>query len=276
MGRLTTQLIDASFFDAHDDTVLAWLGMAGLLVNSRGTVLLIDPLLVSTERDGEEYSETGLRLKVPLPIEAQEVPRADVVMYTHAEDDHCGKATAKVLEDRLHPTFFAPPPVFERLREVGIDDERRATARDFESFRIGPVEITVTPALHDHDATNPWKRGDCCGFLVKTPDGNIWHPGDTRLIDELLEVRDVDVLLFDVAYNVPTHLGPDGSAALARSSGAKVLLAYHYGTMEAPERGGTYERALESDPDASRPFLKDLDAPFLTPSPGEVLTLPLE
>ena len=55
----------------------------------------------------------------------------------------------------------------------------------------------------------------------------------------------------------------------------KVLLAYHYGTMEAPEKGGGYERALESDPDASRPFLKDLDAPFLTLNPGETLRLPL-
>jgi L-ascorbate metabolism protein UlaG (beta-lactamase superfamily) len=137
------------------------------------------------------------------------------------------------------------------------------------------VEITVTPALHDHDATNPWKRGDCVGYLIRTPDGSIWHPGDTRLIDELKTFRDVDVLLFDVAYQVPTHLGPDGSAELAKTCGAKVLLAYHYGTMEAPEKGGGYERALQSDPGDSLPFVRDLDAVFLTPGPGEVLTLPL-
>ena len=276
MTDLVTQPIDASFFADRDDTVLAWLGMAGLALNARGTVLMVDPLLVATEKPGGQYSETGLRLKVPLPIEAVDVPRADVVMVTHAEDDHCGTATARMLNDRLRPTFLAPPPVFERLSDIGIDGARRVVACDFETLIFGDVAVTVTPALHDHDATDPWKRGDCVGYLIRTPDGAIWHPGDTRLIDELLDFRDVDVLLWDVSLDCPAHLCPPGSAALAKSSGAKVLLAYHYGTMEAPEKGGGYERALESDPDGSLPFLKDIDAPFLTPNPGEVLRLPLE
>jgi len=273
--KLTPKPIDASFFDARDDTVLAWTGMAGLLVNTRGTILFVDPLIVASERDDEQYSETGLRLLAPLPIEAKDVPRADVVMYTHAEDDHCGKATARVFEENLQPTFFGPPPVFERLAEVGIDTSRRRIARDFETQRFGDVAVTVTPALHDHDATNPWKRGDCVGYLIRTPDGSVWHPGDSRLIDELLAFRDVDVLLWDVTLDCPAHLCPPGSAALAKSAGAKTLLAYHYGTMEAPERGGLYERSLESDPDASLPFLEGIDAPFLRLNPGETLRLPL-
>ena len=304
MKRLRSTSIAPSFFEPCGVTRLAWLGMAGLLVNARGTVLMIDPLLVSEERDGRECSETGLPLKVPLPIAAEAVPRLDVVMFTHAEDDHCGKATARALDEHLKPTFFAPPPVFERLRDVGIDEDRQVIARDFETFRIGnnvvptprglgrtcdktpgdqgpgattgagDVEITVTPALHDHDAVNPWKRGDCVGFLIRTSDGSIWHPGDSRLIDELLEFRDVDVLLWDVTLDIPAHLCPPGSAALAKSSGAKALLAYHYGTMEAPEKGGSYQRALESDPAASLPFVKDLSAPFLRLDPGEPLRLP--
>jgi len=275
MADLVTQPMDASFFAERDDTVLAWLGMAGLAVNARGTVLMVDPLLVAAERDGAQYSETDLRLKVPLPIRAKGVPRADVVMFTHAEDDHCGRETARILNECVQPTFFAPPPVFERLKDVGIDADRRVVARDFETQHFGDVAITVTPALHDHDSTNPWKRGDCVGYLIRTPDGSIWHPGDSRLIDELLAFRDVDVLLWDVSLDIPAHLCPPGSAAIAKSSGAKVLVAYHYGTMEAPVKGGGYERALESDPDGSLPFLTDVDAPFLRLNPGETLRLPL-
>jgi L-ascorbate metabolism protein UlaG (beta-lactamase superfamily) len=273
MTDLITQPLDASFFAARDDTVFAWLGMAGLVVNSRGTVLLVDPLLVAAERDAAQYSETGLRLKVPLPIEAHDVSRTDVVMFTHAEDDHCGRATARILEQKLHPTFFAPPPVFERLADVDIDETRRVVACDFDTQCFGDVEVTVTPALHDHDPTNPWRRGDCVGYLIRTPDGSIWHPGDSRLIDELLTFRDVDVLLWDVTLDCEAHLCPPGSAALARSSGARVLVAYHYGTMEAPEKGGAWERSLESDPAASRPYLEDIDAAFLTPAPGEIVRL---
>ena len=81
--------------------------------------------------------------------------------------------------------------------------------------------------------------------------------------------------MFDVALGIPAHLGPDGSAKLAETSGAKVMFAYHYGTMEAPQKGGGYERALESDPEDSLPFVRNLPSRFLRLMPGELLKLPL-
>jgi L-ascorbate metabolism protein UlaG (beta-lactamase superfamily) len=194
-------------------------------------------------------------------------------MYTHAEDDHFGHLTAQALDRRLKPIFLAPPPVIERLSQMKVDPERLLVARDFETNQLG-ITVEITPALHDHDPVKPWRRGDCCGFAIRTPDGTVWHPGDTRLIPELLEVRDVDVLLWDVAYQVHTHLGPEGSAQLAKTCGAKVLLAYHYGTFQAPEPG-EYYRALQSDPQASLAFTSDLAARFLVLDPGQTLHLPI-
>ena len=40
-----TQPFGAEAFEARDVTVLRWLGMAGFLNNSRGTTLMLDPLL---------------------------------------------------------------------------------------------------------------------------------------------------------------------------------------------------------------------------------------
>ncbi len=40
-----TQPFGAEAFEAADTTVLRWLGMAGFLINSRGTTLMVDPLL---------------------------------------------------------------------------------------------------------------------------------------------------------------------------------------------------------------------------------------
>src|SRR5205085_6885883 len=105
----------------------------------------------------------------------------------------------------------AQVPVARILCELGIAHDRMTIARDFDTLHFGNVEVSVTPALHDWQEHNPWQRGDCCGYLVKTPDGTIWHPGDSRLIDELLAVKGVDVIFFDVAA-VNAHLGPEGSA----------------------------------------------------------------
>jgi L-ascorbate metabolism protein UlaG (beta-lactamase superfamily) len=267
-AELKTHKIDRSFFDRQEDTAVTWLGMAGAAVNSRGTIVFIDPLLIVVRTDGEERCESGHRFKIGLPIEAKDVPRADAVMYTHADGDHLGELTAKTFASQTECKFIAPRPVRERLERLGIERGRIITARDFETIAVGAVKVSVTPALHDWQKENPWKRGDCCGYIVKTGDGAIWHPGDTRLIDELSEVKDIDVLFFDVAA-VNAHLGPAGSAKLAESCGAKVMLAYHYGTYDLPP--GTFGSC---DPKDSLPYIEGLSASFLQPNPGEILRLP--
>jgi L-ascorbate metabolism protein UlaG (beta-lactamase superfamily) len=268
--ELRPQEISPSFFDTRRDTVVTWLGMAGVLINARGTILFIDPLLTAVESEGQRICESGHRLKVSLPLEAEDVPRADAVLYTHADGDHLGRLTAETFGTRLDPRFLAPPPVERILWDIGIGEGAIAVARDFESTRIGQVSVVVTPALHDWQEENPWQRGDCCGYLVHTPDGTIWHPGDTRLTDELLTIRGVDVLFFDVAA-VNAHLGPAGSARLAETCGAKVMVAYHYGTFDLPP--GTFGSC---DPKDSLPHVKGLSARFLQLNPGEPLRLPLE
>jgi len=264
--KLKTIPIQNSFFDKREDTIFAWLGMAGAVINCRGTIILIDPL-ISYGTDNKTC-ETGDRLLVPLPVTAEKIPKTDIVCYTHADSDHYAEKTAKILNERLSPTFISPGPVFQKLDELGIDKSRQIRIKDFATYSFGEAEITVTPALHDWQKVDPWKREDCCGYLIKTPDGTIWHPGDTRLIHELEEIKNVDVIFFDVAA-VDSHLGPEGSARLAETSGAKAMIAYHYGTFDLPP--GSYGGC---DPDDSLPFIKNLKADFLKPDPGEIIKLP--
>jgi len=263
--ELAVQPVPPPFFDPREDTVLTWLGMAGVMLNVRGTILLIDPLISLIDEGGEPRSEAGYRLRVPLPIQAGQIPRADLVMVTHADEDHLGRLTNQTLARQTACRFLAPPPAAKVLREIGIAEERILIARDFDRRTIGPAVVEVTPALHDWQETEPWQRGDCCGFLLGTPDGAVWHPGDTRLIGELLAVRDVDVLFFDVAA-VDSHLGPAGSARLAESSRAKVMIAYHYGTFDLPP--GSFGGC---DPLDALPYVEGLPGRFLTPNPGELL-----
>lgn len=270
MKPLATRPIQADFFEEHSSTVVTWLGMAGALINVRGTILLIDPLLTMSVTDGRLLCEGEHPLKLPLPIEAKELPRLDAVLYTHADFDHFGPLTAQVLADGFDCRFIAPDPVVQGLRDLGVPDGRITHVREDDAVQLGEAMILVTPALHDWQEQDPWQLGDCCGYLIRTPDGSIWHPGDTRLIPALLEVKDVDLFFFDVA-DVDAHLGPQGSAQLAESCGARVMLAYHYGTFDLPP--GSYGSC---DPDDSLVYIEHLQAEFLQPDPGEVLCLPLD
>lgn len=82
-------------------------------------------------------------------------------------------------------------------------------------------------------------------------------------------MRGVDVLFFDVAA-VDSHLGPAGSARLVENSGAKVMVAYHYGTFDLPP--GSFGGC---DPLDALPYVQGLPARFLMLNPGEPLRLPL-
>lgn len=264
--KLKTVPVNNSFFEKRKDTIITWLGMAGALINCRGTIIFIDPLISYGADD--KTCETGDRLLIPLPVTADRVPRADVICYTHADSDHFAEKTASILNSRLSPVFISPGPVYEKLRGLGIPDDRLVKIRDFASYSFGDAGIFVTPALHDWQKVDPWKREDCCGYLVKSPDGSIWHPGDSRLIPELEKIKDVDILFFDVAA-VDSHLGPEGSARIAVTSGAKAMVAYHYGTFDLPP--GSYGGC---DPDDSLPYVKNVKADFLRPDPGEIIRLP--
>jgi hypothetical protein len=68
-----TQPFGAEAFEAVDGTVLRWLGMAGFLINSRGTTVMVDPLLGGFD----------MLVMIEFPIGAAEVPRLDAVLVTH-------------------------------------------------------------------------------------------------------------------------------------------------------------------------------------------------
>ena len=57
-------------FDAGSETALRWLGMAGFLINSRGTTLMVDPLLGGFD----------MPVMIEFPIAASDVPRLDAVL----------------------------------------------------------------------------------------------------------------------------------------------------------------------------------------------------
>src|SRR4029079_16199164 len=83
-----TQPFGAEAFQSSGKTTLRWLGMAGYLINSRGTTLMVDPLLGGFD----------MPIMIEFPIAAKNVPRLDAVLVTHADNDHYSVATNKDLK----------------------------------------------------------------------------------------------------------------------------------------------------------------------------------
>ena len=82
-----SQPFGAEAFQPQDATVLRWLGMAGFLINTRGTTLMIDPLLGGFD----------MPVLIDFPIAGSAVPQLDAVLVTHSDNDHYSVPTCRQL-----------------------------------------------------------------------------------------------------------------------------------------------------------------------------------
>lgn len=238
INRRKTVPITARAFASCSETIVTWLSGAGFLINCHGTCIMIDPAIMRAREDSAK-SETGLLLKVEFPILPEEIPEKCHVFYTHADSDHLGPSTAQILAKKKIP-MYGTLSVFERLSRLGIPPEQISVFRTEETMELGGIVIESIPADHPWQLKDrkrggrPYRPGDCCGYVLNTPEGRIYFPGDTRLMERHLRIQDIDMLALDVS-TCEYHLGHTSAVVLANHFKSAYLIPYHYGTYDCPE-----------------------------------------
>lgn len=265
--------ISPEAFQHSEKTTVYWLSGAGFLVNTRGIKLLIDPVLTRDPQDPSR-SEIGLPLKTDFPLDPREIPTDCHVLYTHADSDHLGPATARILAEKKIP-MIGTLAVFERLARLGVPPEQILVLRTEETMEIGGVRIFATPADHPWQLKDlkrggrPYRMGDCCGFLLDTADGSLFFPGDTRLMEYHLRMPDtVDLLALDVS-TCEYHLNHTSAVVLANHFSKALLVPFHYGTYDCPTVA-----AHVGEPEDIYPKITDSERRGLIPAVGEAVVLP--
>ncbi len=221
-----TQPFGAKAFEPSKNTTLRWLGMAGFFINSRGTTLMIDPLL----------KDFDMPVMIEFPISTRDVPRLDAILVTHADNDHYSVPTNRDLKPvtlAFHSTIY----VDSLMKVEGFPSFGHNIG---ESFQTGNIRVKLTPADHAYQNHYPgmskrwFKNEDACGFWIETPDGNIWAPGDSRLMAEHLQFPAPDAILFDFS-NSEWHFTLEGAVKIANAYPNTPLLLNHWGSVDAPD-----------------------------------------
>ena len=105
-----TQLMSEAAFQRIDHTEIRWMGNASIFINSRGTCIMIDPLLEGFD----------MPLLYEMPILAKKVPNLDAVLITHIDNDHFSRPTLKNMKE-VTRAFHAPHFVAEEMHKEGLD-----------------------------------------------------------------------------------------------------------------------------------------------------------
>jgi L-ascorbate metabolism protein UlaG (beta-lactamase superfamily) len=222
-----TQPFGADAFKASQETSIRWLGAAGFFLNSRGTTLLIDPLLEGFD----------MPIMIDMPILPKDVPHLDAVLITHSDTDHYSVATCRDLKPVCR-SFHSTKYVGTVMQKDGLPSFGHAIG---DTLHVGPLRIKLTPVDHDWQNAFPrpgqrhFEKEDCCGFWIETPDGTIWATGDSRLIPEQLQMPRMDAILLDYSEDAQFHLGLEGSVKLLNAYTKTPVLLGHWGTVDAPD-----------------------------------------
>lgn len=221
-----TQPFGLEAFKPSNKTTLRWLGMAGYFINSRGTTIMVDPLLKGFD----------MPIMIDFPIAPKDVRRLDAVLITHADNDHYSVPTNRDLlpvTRAYHSTIY----VDSLMKNEGFSSFGHNIG---DTFRVGPVRVKLTPADHAYQNAYPgmskrfFKNEDACGFWIETPDGTIWAPGDSRLMPEHLKFPTPDAILFDFSDS-EWHFTLEGAVKIANAYPNTPLLLNHWGSVDAPD-----------------------------------------
>lgn len=254
----STVPVGTDAFGPQDTTTVTWLGGAGLLINARGTTLMIDPVLEGFD----------MPVVFEAPIAPADVPALDAVLLTHIDNDHFSRPTCYDVAG-VCPAYHAPQYVAEVALEEGLTGIGHNIG---DAFTVGNVTCRLTPAWHNWQndskkwAYRVWQREDYCGYWMDTPDGAIWLPGDSKLLPEHLVMPEPKMILLDFSDN-EWHITFEGAVKLANTYPNAQLLCIHWGTVDAPDWS-----TFNGDPRALAAAVANPER-VLAPLPGEAVTL---
>ena len=212
-------------FQDSDETTIYWLGGGGVFIHSHQTNIMIDPVLEGFD----------IPLLYEVPILSQDIPTLDGVFITHIDNDHFSRSTCLHLQDVCR-SYHAPGYVADVMNEEGFITQKHNI---HEAFFVNDIKVTVTPALHNWQNGSQkwqyryWEEKDYCGYELRTKDGLIWMPGDSKLLPEHLTREEPDVILFDFADN-EWHITLHGAIELANAYPHADLICIHWGSVDAP------------------------------------------
>ncbi|HNW58092.1 MAG TPA: MBL fold metallo-hydrolase [bacterium] len=191
---------------AKGPIVLTFIGHGSLMIQFGKMVTYIDPV--------SEYADYA------------RMPRADLILVTHAHSDHLDPKAIRQLRQPA-TRMVAAPVCHDLLPEADL-------LRNGENLRIGELEILAVPAynlLHKRPDQQPFHpKGEGNGYLLHFGGKSIYVAGDTENIPEMKALKGIDVAFLPM--NLPYTMTPEMVADAARAFQPLILYPYHYGNTD--------------------------------------------
>jgi len=177
---------------------IKWFGHASFRIASGGNVLYIDPW------------------KLPASVAHD----ADVIFVSHSHFDHCSPPDIARIS-KSDTAIVAPAETIAQLHAANaVDPGQQITFKE--------IAVEAVAAYNIGKKFHP-KGHNWCGAVFTLGGKRIYYAGDTDLVPEMSDLKDVDLALLPVGGTYT--LDAETAAKACQAIGPKAAVPYHWGDI---------------------------------------------
>ena len=199
---------------------IKFLGQSCFLIETNGKNIITDPFLKDNPKN---------------PTLLKDIPKLDLILITHAHQDHVGDAAELALRDDAVIVTGSELARWLGAKGLKVIPTGIGGKKDF-----GFVSVKFTQAIHSSGISDNGQMlygGLAAGILIYAEGKTIYHAGDTALFLDMKligEMNNIDCAILPIGDNFT--MGIDDSVTAAKWLGAKQYIPMHYNTFPLIEQ----------------------------------------
>jgi L-ascorbate metabolism protein UlaG (beta-lactamase superfamily) len=208
-----------------------WIGHATVLLRIYGTTILTDPVLSHRIGVGLGFMTGGPRRLVAPALTADELPKVDLILISHAHFDHLDRPTLARLPKRI-PVVTAHQTQ-DLVRDLGYRDVTELHWGDALDLENG-LRLTAREVVHWGARTFYDMHRGFNAYLIEGDKRRVLYGGDTAYFDGFRDIGKVDLAVFGIgAYDpyIAAHATPEQAWEMANHVQADRVLPMHHSTF---------------------------------------------
>ena len=201
------------------DKNLHWIGHASFYIDVNGRNIFIDPF----------------------DIRANNIPKADMILITHAHFDHCSK---KDIDRIIKPdTYMVTAP--DCLNKAQYRHTTIAKPGFNES--VSGVKIEAIPAYNNNDKRLSFhpRSNDWVGYIITIDGKKLYHAGDTDYIEEMNSLENIYAAMLPIGGKYTMDV--DEAVMAAKAIGADMTIPMHYKHLLGKQGSEAAEKKFAAD-----------------------------
>jgi len=219
---------DLTDWESRDFSAV-WLGHATVLLRLAGKTILTDPVLSHRIGVGFGVMTVGPRRFVASALKAEELPKLDLILISHAHFDHLDRPTLARL--RKSTPVITATKTRDLVRDLGFTNITELQWG--ECVRLGGISLTAGEVKHwgartFHDTYRGYN-----GYVIEDNNRRVLYAGDTAY-RRFGDLGAIDLAIFGIgAYDpyIAAHATPEQVWQMFEQVRGRWLLPMHHSTF---------------------------------------------